>query len=160
MSSFPPSYDASIILTRPKRRCATRPTTKRSSGTRGRACHACELAHHKCMGVPCDRCFRLSLRCRPSPNLGGGTDISKTTPLLELLFERHDGHAMANLYMQHFGVALREGLVDRNLAVQVLRVWRARSILVEADVTFGLTGCISKQLGVLPMEMEGEGRDD
>jgi hypothetical protein len=70
---------------------------------------------------------------------------------MELLLERHDGHAMANLCMQH-----RERLVDRGLAVQLLRVWRARSILADADVTFGLAGCITKQLGVLPMEVEGK----
>ena len=114
MSSSPPLYDGGTALaSRPKRHCTTtKPVTKRFTGTRARACQACDIVHHKCLGVPCDRCFRLSLRCRPSPNLGAVNDRSNTTPLLELLLKRHVGHAMANLYMQQFAQALREGLVD------------------------------------------------
>ena len=128
MPSFPPTYDGGTAMaSRPKRHCTTKRATNRLNGTRARACMACEFAHQKCMGVPCDRCFRLSLRCRPSPKLGAATDTSNTTPLLELLLERHDGQAMADLYMQQFGLALREGLVDRDMVVGLLRVWRARS---------------------------------
>jgi hypothetical protein len=64
---------------------------------------------------------------------------------------------MASLYMQAFAQAHREGLIDRDVAIRLLRVWRARSILADADVSFGLVGCISEKLGVLPVEMEGEG---
>ncbi len=41
---------------------------------------------------------------------------------MELLVERQDGKAMADLYMQAFGQAQREGLIDRDVAIQLLKV--------------------------------------
>ena len=83
---------------------------------------------------------------------GAAADDTPTQPLVELLVERHDGKAMADLYMQEFGQAHREGVVDRAVAIQLLKVWRARSILADADVSYGLAGYISEKLGVLPVE--------
>lgn len=77
---------------------------------------------------------------------------------MELLVERHDGRAMANRYMQQFGQAHREGRIDRDLAVRLLRWWRARSILADVDVSFGLAATISETLRVMPAEVE-EGGD-
>jgi len=157
MSPSPPPYDGGPILaSRYKRRCASRRITYRLDQDRVRACMACLTAHRKCSGVPCDRCFRLSLRCRPSSMQGAAADGNPPQPLIELLVKRHDGRDMASLYMQAFTQAHREGLIDRDVAIQLLRVWRARSILADADVTFGLAGCISKKLGVLPVEVEGQ----
>ena len=68
MSPSPPPYDGGPTLaSRHKRRCASRPITYRLGQDRVRACMACLTAHQKCTGAPCDRCFRLSLRCRPGP---------------------------------------------------------------------------------------------
>ena len=159
MPPFPPPLpdaEGTAMASRPKRHCTTAAKRYHLSKSRGRACLACERSHKKCTGVPCDRCFRLSLRCRP-PNTGPAGTSTPPQPLMELLVERHDGGAMANKYMQAFGQAHREGLIDRDLAVRLLRVWRARSILADADVTFGLAACLSKELGVLPAELEGRG---
>ena len=158
MSPSPPPYDGGTALaSRRKRRCASRPITYRFGQDRVHVCLACLPAHQKCSGVPCDRCFKLSLHCRPSPMQGAAANDNPTQPLVELLLERQDGRAMASLYMQAFGQALREGLVDRDVTIRLLRVWRARCILAGADVSFGLVGCISEKLGVLPVEVEGEG---
>lgn len=41
---------------------------------RGRSCKLCKAKKVKCNGaLPCDRCWRLSLRCQPQGN-GGGDD--------------------------------------------------------------------------------------